>query len=377
MTLIQLGALVGLICITSCGVDSPTPSSQESPGRGRPVTLAEVGIAAEFGAQEEDGPLAVFHKPLDAAFVEDKVLVLDAAAPWVRVFDRDGGFLRTLVRKGGGPAEAERPYTIAPASGGHFLLTRSGTGIARLDLEGEVVFSMRTGLRVLGTEEACGGAILALVESSEVSNSDMIRSNTIVRLGPSGSVEDTLFTVLAVRLSGRNHHPWFVVADDDRILVYPEEVGRSRLLEIACDGSLARELVLDSLGRGETFERREEGFAVYSARPPFPSGLARVNNRVLWATRVVETQQTGSLDSLTIITAFDPEGRVRRLSIRGWYQLFDGDSNGALLFGNTWTNGQNWVYGGSWGLIPKVLLVDGQALLEVIDSQGLPENPSQ
>ena len=195
---------------------------------------------------------------------------------------------------------------------------------------------------------------------------DKVKNPTaVVRIDTDADVQNTIAIFSPVRPSGRNYHPWFVGAAAEGLLLYPEEQDRSRLLELGCDGAVLTELVVDSLGPGEVIELMTDGrYRVTSPQPPFPSGLARVNDRVLWAARVVE-----GTDSVTVITAFDPDGDARQLRIRGWYQLFDSDADGALLFGNSWTNGQNWVYGASWGLFPAVLLVDGHRLLEFVDDE--------
>jgi hypothetical protein len=196
-----------------------------------------------------------------------------------------------------------------------------------------------------------------------------------VRLGPDGAVGERLLTFDDARGSVRNYHPWFVDTYEGRALFYAEEERRHRLIELGCDGRVVRELALDSLGRGQVFQRTERGFRLTSPGYPFPAGLARVENRVLWATRVLEPAAGGALDSLTVITAWGSDGGPRRVTIRGWYQLFDGASDGSLLFGNSWTLGQNWAYAGTWGLIPAVFLVDGNALLRILDEAPPPVTP--
>lgn len=109
-------------------------------------------------------------------------------------------------------------------------------------------------------------------------------------------------------------------------------------------------------------------------QPPLPSGLARVDSRILWAAQTVQSSGPTAGDSVTVITAFDADGSARRLSIRGWYQLFASDTVGSLLFGNSWTHGMNWVYGATWGPFPAVFLVNGRALLRAIDDWGVPVN---
>jgi hypothetical protein len=64
--------------------------------RGR-LTMDSLGVLATYGLDEAAGPDAVLQRPMDAAFMGDHVLVLDASAPWVRRFERDGRFVSALV----------------------------------------------------------------------------------------------------------------------------------------------------------------------------------------------------------------------------------------------------------------------------------------
>lgn len=222
----------------------------EQPEAGRPFapgelpTLADIGIEAEFGLREQDGPEAVLHKPLDAAFLGDGVAVLDASAPWLRVFDRQGRIVRGLVSEGEGPGEAVRPMSLSSTADGGVLLTHS-RGIILLDNNGDLVRAIRRGFRARGVVEACGGALMALVEDFELP-----RSTAIVRIRPDGQVLDTVRVLTPVRPDGRNYHPWFVDPSRDRLLVYAENEDRDHLLELTCNGDLLREIQIDSSDRG-------------------------------------------------------------------------------------------------------------------------------
>jgi hypothetical protein len=348
------------VAMLACGGEQ-AGSAPHGDERIEALALEEIGVVSTLSAAEGADPRSLLQKPLDAAFVGEHVAILDASAPWIRVFDRRGRLVRAIAGEGEGPAEALRPYTLSGAANGDLLLTHS-LGVTRFDEQGAVVHAMRGGLRARGAVEACGGQHAVLLVDSELP-----RSAAVVRLRLNGGeLRDTIAVLSPVRSSGRNYHPWFVEATADRLLFYSEEERAGRLLEIACDGRGMSELPVDSLGRGELIEGLDSGdgsrrISVRGPLPPFPAGLATVRGRILWAARVVE-----GTDSLTVITALE-DGGGRRLRIKGWYQLLDADETGALLISNTWTLGQNWAYGASWGLVPAVHIVDGDALLSALD----------
>jgi hypothetical protein len=162
-------------------------------------------------------------------------------------------------------------------------------------------------------------------------------------------------------------------------LLYTEEHGTDRLIELGCDGGRTREIVLDSIGEGMLARRvmrdGREMIAIRSALGPYPAGLVGVGDRVLWAKRLTQRNEQGRLDSLTVVTSYDAAGRGRRIAIHGWFQLFDSRPDGSLLVGNTWEYGQRWQIGNSWGPSAAVFRIDGNNLVEIIDRRGVPIGP--
>jgi hypothetical protein len=327
------------------------------------VTLDEVGVRASFGlsTSESNAELA---KPIDAGFSGSSVVILDAAAPWVRVFDRQGRLLRALSTIGDGPGEARRPFSVAGTTDGGVLLSHA-TGIERWDAAGAYVRSIRN-VRASGAIEACGG-LLALVEPAAARP----WWTMLVRMNQQGAVSDTLVRIEPARPNNRSYQPWYAQATTNGILFYPEDERRSRVLELSCDGTVRREVPIPQLGRGDSVVVVGGRTGVAVAKPPHPAGLVRVQDRLLWAARAVNTLANNRADSVTNVTAIDQAGRVRQVSIRGWYQLFDSASDGGLLFGNSWSIGMNWQRGATTGLIPAVFLVDGAALIRIIDERGV------
>jgi hypothetical protein len=340
--------------------DLRTPGLDEREG----LTMDSLGVLATYGLDEAAGPNAILQRPMDAAFMGDHVLVLDASAPWVRRFERDGRFVSALVREGDGPGEATQPHTLAATDDGFLFSHRRG--IERFSASGELVASLRDpSFRGVAAIE-CDGALLVTSESSI--DADFIMARALTRLGPDGIATDTIAVYRPARHSTRLMWTWFADARDGTLLFYTEEEERARLERRSCAGELLGELALDSIGTGLVTRATERGFVVTTARAPHPSGVARISDRTLWATRHITPER----DSVTMFEAFDAAGGKRRLSLDGWYQILDADEEGRLLLGNSWTLGFNWMYGASMGDLPAVLLVDGRALLAAIDAHGTP-----
>jgi hypothetical protein len=361
------------LAVVACGPDdapeAPPPNAEDIAVPTVPrldenglLTLDSLGVLATYGMNETSGPEAILQKPMDATFLGEDVLVLDASAPWVRRFERGGRFDSAMVRQGEGPGEASRPYALAATEDG-FLLSHS-RGIERFGTQGELLASMRADRTLRGALE-CDGA---LIVTGEVMEEGFITTRSLARLGPDGLATDTFAVFRPARHTTRDLWTWFAYARDGTLLYYTEEETRSRLERRSCSGEMLGEIVLDSIGPGLAIRGDQTRIQVRSPLSPHPAGLARVLDRTLWATRHV----TAESDSITMIEAFDAAGAKRRLALDGWYQLFDADAEGRLLVGNTWTLGQNWIYGAATGDIPAVYLLEGRALLAAIDAYGTP-----
>lgn len=349
------------VTLGSCS--DPTADDQEAI-----VELESIGVQATFGLDEAAGADAVFHKPLDAALTGGVVAILDASPPWVRLFDRTGTFLHAAVKEGEGPGEAVRPLTISTGPNG--FLVNHANGIIELAEDGTLLSSAPIAFRAWGATSGCGNQLLGLSmdwvpRTNGATPSDVDIATALVRLDESARVLDTLATFNPVRPGSRNYHPWLVERTTGGLVLFTEEAGAGRLLEVSCEGDTRRELPIDSIGPGEVYDFRPEGqLLITSPQPPFPAGLEVVNDRVLWAVRAVESSAPGRVDSVTVITSFEGDAVRHRVRIRGWYQLLDSNAEGSLLLSNTWTLGQHWQHGGTWGPVPALFLVDGLNLMQ-------------
>jgi hypothetical protein len=350
---------VGITCgVIAC---DPGPRSSESVAR---FPLIDIGVEAEIGVQDSGDPLAVLHRPMDATFVDGEIAVLDASPPWIRVFARDGRFLRAMMRKGQGPGEAELPYTLRSTRDGGFVVG-SARGIERVDRDGNHLLAIRGGdYWIYAAVEACEGNIHALARRT----GEIGALSLFMRLGQDSTLADTLAVFGAMRLPAqlRRRHSSYVRPVPGGVLLYPEELDRHRILEVDCNGGVLRDLEVESLGNPErvglppTPEQNPGRVAVRAAEPPYPGGLTRIGTTVLWAALTVDSLTNGTVDSTTVLTAFDREDRALQISIDGWYQIFDSDAEGSLLLGN------------ADATYPSVIVVDGHTVLRLIDEQGKP-----
>lgn len=334
---------LSLLSLASCG--APDPDSDDRP----PIELADLEGVVEFGS-DASSPLSLLHRVVDGVFLGDEIVILDASSPWIRVYDRSGSFRRSMLEEGQGPGEAEDPVMLG-SSRDEELLVHDRRGVLHLDRTGALQsFTPRTpDYMSRGTVQACADDLFAMGYPPMGEDPPGV----ISRIDSNGVLFDTLIVFGPVRFNNRRHHPWFSDARDDGILFYPEERDRYRILEIDCEGAVLREIPIDSLGPGE----RWDDLSLHPPAPPLPAGLVRLGDRVLWATNMEDAGGRESVDSLTAVTSFEPDGSTRRVFLNGWYRLLASDPDGTLLLSNTWGAAN------SSGTLPRAWTVNGAALL--------------
>jgi hypothetical protein len=350
--------------VISCALLASCDQGPQLAGSKAQFTVSDIGIQVAIGADSMQDWLGILHRPIDAAFSGDEIVILDSSAPWLRIYSRDGQFLRGIMRSGEGPGEAMHPFAVRASSDGGLIVTHSA-GVTRLDQNGEPVWLSRAGpYWTNAAVEACGTHIYVLARKM----GELGASALILRAVPNLELYDTLVSLGPMRLPAqvRRRHTSYVRGNGEGILLYPEELDRHRLLEIGCDGQVRRELEVAPLGKPESIglpppaERRPGRMAVRAAEPPLPGGLAHVGDHLLWSALMVDSISTERIDSLTIITVIKDSAEARQISVRGWYQLLDSDQEGMLLLAD------------ADALYPRVLLVDGNAILRLIDRHGTP-----
>ncbi len=144
----RIAVLSWLIVALGCS-DEPEPVASDAPtglelDEGRLRTRVEIG---HLEASEE----YVFGNVRDAIMVGTDVVVLDGQAQDVRVFDRDGTFLRRVANEGQGPGELIQANALVKVSDGRFLVVESLAGRAHLYAsDGAFVRTLALGGRVDG-----------------------------------------------------------------------------------------------------------------------------------------------------------------------------------------------------------------------------------
>lgn len=104
--------------------------------------------------------------------------------------------------------------------------------------------------------------------------------SVLARMDDSGAL-DTLLGLGPQRVQALQY-PFFG-AEGTGSLFHTDEIPRDRLLDVACDGRVLREITLPPLGVGERWEQTERGWTLHPAVPPFPAGFGRVDGIVVWA----------------------------------------------------------------------------------------------
>jgi hypothetical protein len=225
-------------------------------------------------------------------------------------------------------------------------------------LEGTPTFDYRTrGVVVLrGVVEACNGTILALGRRLGETREGLGQTGGpgfVLRVGADLASSDTLLMLAPLRaVDGRRRRTSFLAGSPSGALLQTEEESNHRLIEVDCDGTIRREMYVGPFGLPERIIPSDRPNVILVARedPPFPGGLATVQNTILWTTLVRDTLSADTA-RLTVVTAYDPDGAQREAILRGWVQVFHSDADGMLLLGL------------ADDLYPRVVMVDGNALL--------------
>jgi hypothetical protein len=321
------------------------------------VALEELGIEYVAGADETGPADAVLDHLVDAAILGDTLAVLDASAPFVKLFDPSGRFVGTRVNRGEGPGEASRPIAIGRA-GPRYLLVTEPKWMMLIDLDsiGDAGMQSRVGRddRVFrGSAVGCGGELFTLLTTNGFEQPGAV---TVGRnlAGPA----DTLSRLAPIRANSQMAHPLFMDAGEDAVVFYTEEVDGNRLLTIDCGTRTTTDIAVDSLGTQQWYEETQTGFSLHPWEPPHPAGVAVTSDGILWAAQVVDVDGE-TQDSLTMVSLVrNGAGTRRAIALRGWYQLLDSHPDGRLVLG-------------THRPVSSVAVIRTETLLDVIRERGI------
>jgi len=117
-----------LLPVVIAGCDRMPVGAQEDGGLWTEATAWSLEEEVRIGTVDGD-PREAFGQILGLALDDDlNVYVLDGQSTNVRVFDREGLYLRTIGGPGAGPGEFRRPYAIAVDEDGTLWVADSGNG---------------------------------------------------------------------------------------------------------------------------------------------------------------------------------------------------------------------------------------------------------
>ena len=315
-----VSALCAFLPLVACSSDQPEP-------RDRVLTWDEIEIEAEFGNDESGNPAGLLQQVRDAVFVEGGVAVLDAAPPFIRIYDRQGRFQQAFARDGDGPGEVRNPIALERTRSAGFLITERARA-HEVDSTGRWIRTITPpDMAVRGAAPSCNGDVVLLARRS----TEWEGGGVLLRYDTRGTEPDTLAKLRGIRSNTRVSHPLFARGGPDGIVLFSEEVDSQRVLQISCDGEIT-ELARISAGPQEKWEMADNGLgALHPAHPPLPAGIALVESRPLWALQRVDSTAQG-IDSVTVFTLGD-KGRSKSISVRGWYTILD-DEGESLLVGS-------------------------------------------
>lgn len=149
---------VFLVAATGCGSDAPDASSPPEPSEPLARALDSLTFRT-IGSPEGDGSATdLFAEVLDVRAAPDgeRLAILDAYPPFVRVYDRNGDRRRAFVEEGAGPGEARDPYALAASDSG-LLLLQPGR-VSLFDWTGELLHeSADLAFWPISVTRGCGG----------------------------------------------------------------------------------------------------------------------------------------------------------------------------------------------------------------------------
>jgi hypothetical protein len=151
-----LAACAFLLVLTACGgADAPVPRGEF------PAPRAE--DAVQVGRVDTSDPNAAIGRVVAARFTGsgERVVVLDYAPPYVKVFRRDGTLDTAFLARGGGPLEIRDPAALAVAGDSLILVADGSRRVAVFSLDGVLRAEGRSGFPVLAASAGCEGEWIA------------------------------------------------------------------------------------------------------------------------------------------------------------------------------------------------------------------------
>jgi hypothetical protein len=263
------------------------------------------------------------------------VVVLDVIEPYVKIFDRNGRFVRSFGRKGEGPGELPHPTAVA-VNGDASVLVADATGrVIAFDLAGHLLDETREPRTVpLTATSACGDWVIygprfgtGHLPATWVHRVRLPRGDTAARadaLPDSATIDMLPFGVAyGMVADAKGLILWHTFGDADELLSWPCAAGQPSLI-------YRRSEAYDP-GGGRTATSRGTRVAV---GPGFRTrgGIAAVPGGIVIAEQVIGRRD----DELRTELMLAANGRTtQRIAVQGDFVLRDSrDGVGVLVSSN-------------------------------------------
>lgn len=315
----------GLLVLTLiCACDSGTS--------GRAATLLGGRHALQIGLDESvprDGTLG----RIVAARLTDggaHVVVLDFVAPYVKVFDSRGHFVRAFVQPGSGPREARLPTALGTSGDSLILLTDATGRISLFGLSGELRAQLPDpGFAMLSAVGVCGADWM--IYGPRFTGGGRPTWLHRVRIGADGITAAThsLADSLASPIIPNGVAYGLVNGPEGAVLWHTLGAERT-LLEWRCGATAPRPTYRVHAGDAVRATRKPTGVTL-SLRPGSRTlgGIALIGDAVLIGEHVIGRGAEGSHTEFSLIRAGRVVGRAR---VPGSYVIRDSRPGVGVLF---------------------------------------------
>lgn len=292
-----------------------------------PAIQTDSGV--RIGTVEAAGPAGAIGRVVAARFTAggDRVVVLDYAPPYVKVFRRDGTLETAFLGRGGGPMEIRDPAALAVAGDSLILVADGSRRVATFGMDGRLHAQGRTGFPVL-TASACGGEWIVYGPTFQSGSRPSWLHRITVGADGVRALDLEFLDAPGGGVIG-NGLPYGLAHVGDTVRVWHVLGATPAVLGWTCGATGAHAWHVRPLADRST--TRAEGEAVrMSVRPGqrTVAGMAAVPGGVVLAAHVVPRPGEPRRTELTLVTR---RGERHIVAVDGAYTLRDGHPGAGVL----------------------------------------------
>ena len=290
--------------------------------------LADVGVE---GVQDTLAIIAnVQAARIDVA--HKQIVVLDASAPYIKIFDWNGKFVRSFLARGGGPKEAEYPVSIGLLGDSLLLVAELSGRLRTFDLMGQQIGErMVAGLAPLAVGSACGKWLIYGPKTVATGNSTRNGTETgWVHLLTLGLDSIVLSADLVSNSSNRSEigfgKPYGLISGDEVFHIRHDDGDPPAVMSWNCS-QIGATFAVTSLLADRPVRKVSDPHALQPlSGSTFPSGLASLPGGML-----LSDMQTGGGHANTLLTLIERHGK-RAVTLRQVYAIRDSRPGVGILF---------------------------------------------